>query len=140
MAHEEPKTHIGRTRTVAAAAAVLLLAGGGMRSNGFGLLPNEGDSVLPEEGTTTLQEAVDRRDAQPEAEAEAEDYVLTVTVREDKLFFEGEEVSPEELEEALLRAYSTEKQVELVDDSAIKADYDTAAAILERLEIPYEAR
>ena len=45
-----------------------------------------------------------------------------------------------ELEEALLRAYSTEKQVELVDDSAIKADYDTAAAILERLEIPYEAR
>ena len=138
MAQEEKKRHSGRTLTVAAAAAVLLLAGGGMRSNGFGLLPNEGDSVLPEEGTTTVQEVVDRRDPQPETEAD--DYVLTVTVREDKLFFEGEEVSSEELEEALLRAYSTEKQVELVDDSAIKADYDTAAAILERLEIPYEAR
>ena len=140
MAHEEKKRHSGRTLTVAAAAAVLLLAGGGMRSNGFGLLPNEGDSVLPEEGTTTVQEVVDRRDPQPEAQAEAEDYVLTVTVREDKLLFEGEEVSPEELEEALLRAYSTEKQVELVDDGAIKASYDTAAAILERLEIPYELR
>jgi hypothetical protein len=138
MAQEEKRRHGGRTATVAAAAAVLLLAGGGMRSNGFGLLPNEGDSVLPEEGTTTVQEVVDRRDVQPEAEAE--DYVLTVTVREDKLLFQGEEVSPEELEEALLRSYSTEKQVELVDDGAIKASYDTAAAILERLEIPYELR
>ena len=138
MAQEEKKRHGGRTATIAAAAAALLLAGGGMRSNGFGLLPNEGDSVLPEEGTTTVQEVVDRRDPQPEAQAE--DYVLTVTVREDKLLFEGEEVSPEELEEALLRGYSTEKQVELVDDGAIKASYDTAAAILERLEIPYELR
>ena len=138
MAQEEKKRHGGRTVTVAAAAAVLLLAGGGMRSNGFGLLPEKGDSVLPEEGTTTVQEVVDRRDPQPETEAD--DYVLTVTVREDKLLFQGEEVSPEELEEALLRSYSTEKQVELVDDGAIKASYDTAAAILERLEIPYELR
>ena len=60
MAQEEKKRHGGRTATIAAAAAVLLLAGGGMRSNGFGLLPNEGDSVLPEEGTTTVQEVVDR--------------------------------------------------------------------------------
>ena len=138
MAQEERRRHGGRTATIAAAAAVLLLAGGGMRSNGFGLLPEKGDSVLPEEGTTTVQEVVDRRDPQPETEAD--DYVLTVTVREDKLLFQGEEVSPEELEEALLRSYSTEKQVELVDDGAIKASYDTAAAILERLEIPYELR
>ena len=136
MAQEERKRHGGRTATIAAAAAVLLLAGGGMRSNGFGLLPGEGDTVLPEEEPAAVQEVIDRRDAQPEAE----DYVLTVTVREDKLLFEGEEVSPEELEEALLRSYSTEKQVELVDEGAIKASYDTAAAILERLEIPYEVR
>ena len=138
MAQEERRRHGGRMATIAAAAAVLLLAGGGMRSNGFGLLPEKGDTVLPEEGTTTAQEVLDRRD--PQVEAEADDYVLTVTVREDKLLFQGEEVSPEELEEALLRNYSTEKQVELVDDGAIKASYDTAAAILERLEIPYELR
>ncbi len=135
MAEREKKRHGGRITTLAAAAAVLLLAGGGMRSNGFGLLPNEGDSVLPEE-EPAAQEVVDRRDAEPAEE----DYVLTVSVSEDKLYFEGEEVSPEELEEALLRSYSTEYQVELVDDGGIKAEYDTAVAILERLEIPYEAR
>ena len=132
---KEKKKRSGRVTTLAAAAAVLLLAGGGMRSNGFGLLPNEGDSVLPEEESVQSQQVIDRRDAEA-----VDDYVLTVTVREDTLFFEGEEVSPEELEEALLRSYSTEHQVELVDEGGIKATYDTAEAILARLEIPYEAR
>ena len=44
------------------------------------------------------------------------------------------------LEEALLRAYGEGKTVELVDNGAIKADYDSAAAILDKLNIPYAIR
>ena len=66
--------------------------------------------------------------------------MLTVSVQESQIVFEGRAVTPEELEEALLRAYGEGKTVELVDNGAIKADYDSAAAILDKLNIPYTVR
>ena len=138
MAEEKKHGKTGRrVTTVAAAAAVLLLAGSGVRTGGWGLLPGEGDSVLPEKEQTQAVEAVE---TQEEAETPAEDNILTVAVHENQISFEGEAVTPEELEDALLRAYSEDKEVELVNDNAIKADYDTAAAILDRLNIPYTVK
>lgn len=67
-----------------------------------------------------------------------DDGVLTVTVREDKLLYEGREVNLAELEESLLKDYVAETStVELQDDHAIKAAYDEVKALLERLSIPY---
>ena len=124
-----------RVTTAAAAAALLLLAGSGVRSGGWGLLPGEGNSLLPEKEQTQVTETVEA-----EAPEAADDGVLTVSVHESQISFEGKAVTPEELEEALLRAYSEGVHVELVDDGAIKADYDAAAAILDKLEIPYAVR
>ncbi len=125
-----------RVTTAAAAAALLLLAGNGVRNGGWGLLPGEGNSLLPEKEQT---EAVQVVEAEEPAAAE-DDGVLTVSVQESQIFFEGQAVTPEELEEALLRAYGEGKTVELVDNGAIKADYDSAAAILDKLNIPYAVR
>lgn len=138
MAQEEKKR--GKTgrrvTTAAAAAALLLLAGNGVRNGGWGLLPGEGNSLLPEKEQT---QAVETVEAEEPASAE-DDGVLTVSVHESQISFEGENVTPEELEEALLRVYGEGKRVELVDDGAIKADYDSAAAILDKLNIPYAVR
>ncbi len=138
MAEQEKKrSKTGRrVTTAAAAAALLLLAGNGVRSGGWGLLPGDGSSLLPEKEQT---QAVETVEAEEPAAAE-DDGVLTVSVHESQITFEGENVTPEELEEALLRAYSEGMDVVLVDDGAIKADYDAAAAILDKLEIPYAVR
>lgn len=138
MAEQEKKrSKTGRrVTTAAAAAALLLLAGNGVRSGGWGLLPGDGSSLLPEKEQTQAVESVE---AEEPAAAE-DDGVLTVSVHESQISFEGENVTPEELEEALLRTYSEGMDVVLVDDGAIKADYDAAAAILDKLEIPYAVR
>ncbi len=133
MTEEKKKKEKGRGgRTAAAAALLLLLAGGGYASGGFGLLPNDGDSLKPQ--TEQVETA-----APAETPVQTEDDgVLTVRVQEHQIFFEGEPVTPEELEEALLRGYEEGMRVELIDDGAIKAEYDAAAAVLARLNIPYE--
>lgn len=117
-----------RVTTAAAAAALLLLAGNGVRNGGWGLLPEKEQT-----------EAVQVAEAE-EPVAQEDDGVLTVSVQESQIIFEGRAVTPEELEEALLRAYGEGKTVELVDNGAIKADYDSAAAILDKLNIPYAVR
>ena len=137
MAEEKKRSKTGRrVTTAAAAAALLLLAGNGVRSGGWGLLPGDGSSLPPEKEQT---QAVETVEAEEPAAAE-DDGVLTVSVHESQITFEGENVTPEELEEALLRAYIEGMDVVLVDDGAIKADYDAAAAILDKLEIPYAVR
>ena len=61
-------------------------------------------------------------------------------VRPDKLLYEGKEVTLAQLEENLLKDYkSGTSTVELKDDHAIKAAYDEAAALLQKLSIPYTA-
>lgn len=135
MAEEKKRGKTGRrVTTAAAAAALLLLAGSGVRSGGWGLLPGDGESILPQKEQSQTVEAAEA------PEAAEDDGVLTVSVRENQISFEGQPVTPAELEEALLRAYSEGKEVELVDDGAIKADYDTAAAVLDKLGIPYALR
>lgn len=132
---ENSKKKRGRgTRAAAAGVILLLLAGTGVRTGGFGLLPEQGTSLLPESGQVETAAPVPT-DA-PEAVAE-DDGVLTVRVSENVIYFEDEPVSAGQLEEALLRAYAEGAQVELVNDRAIKADYDEAVAVLERLGIPY---
>ena len=67
-----------------------------------------------------------------------DDGVLSIVVREDKLLYEGQEVTLAQLEEDLLRDYKAETTtVELQDDHAIKAAYDEVHALLQKLSIPF---
>ncbi len=131
---EQKKKGKGAAGTAGIAALILLLAGGGYGvGRGQGMLPNEGDSLKPE----TEQVEVVEQDATEEM---ADDGILTVRVSENQIYFEDEPVTGAELEEALLREYSEGTPVELVDDSAIKAGYDEAAAVLDKLGIEYSGR
>ena len=85
----------------------------------------------PETAETVPEEA-------KEADAPQDDGVLTVTVREDKILYKGEEVTLVQLEEDLLKDYKVgEVDVELRDDHAIKAAYDEVKGLLDRLHIPF---
>ena len=87
-----------------------------------------------------VQEPTEAPTAEPVQEivVPVDDGVLTVTVREDKLLYEGREVTLSQLEEAILKDYKAETStVELRDDHAIKAAYDEARALLQRLSIPF---
>ena len=115
---------------VGAAALLALLLGnrfgiglGG--DGGSGLLPAQDNAPAPAE--TKTEEQVEQ----------ADDGVLSITVREDGLLYEGKSVSIEELEAALLSDYKEGVSVELVDDHAVKASYDEACALLQRLAIDY---
>ena len=67
-----------------------------------------------------------------------DDGVLSIVVREDKLLYEGQEVTLAQLEEDLLRDYKAETTtVELQDDHAIKAAYDEVHALLQKLSSPF---
>ena len=67
-----------------------------------------------------------------------DDGVLSIVVREDKLLYEGQEVTLAQLEEDLLRDYKAETTtVEMQDDHAIKAAYDEVHALLQKLSIPF---
>lgn len=138
---EENERKRGRTgrrvTTAAAAAAVLLLAGRGLGSGGWGLLPGDGNSLLP--GTQQSQ-TVETKSEQPEEilNVTEDDGVLTVRVHEHTITLEDAELSAEQLEEKLKSLWHAGDPVELVDDGAIKADYDAVVAVLERLEIPFE--
>ena len=67
-----------------------------------------------------------------------DDGVLTITVREDTLLYEGREVDLGQLEESLLQDYKADTStVELQDDHAIKAVYDEVSALLQKLSIPF---
>lgn len=129
----------GVRNTAIAGAALLLLLGGGRyglgigRGGGEGVLPQEGDSVLPETAQTETVEAT----AAPE-EAPGDDGVLEITVREDKLYYEGKAVDLTALRDALLRDYAEGVKVKLTDDHAIKSAYDEVSALLTSLGIEAE--
>ena len=140
MANERNKKRgHGVRNTAIAGAALLLLLGGGRyglgigRGGGEGVLPQEGDSVLPETAQTETGEAT----AAPE-EAPGDDGVLEITVREDKLYYEGEAVDLTALRDALLRDYAEGVKVKLTDDHAIKSAYDEVSALLTSLGIEAE--
>ena len=140
------RRHTGRKVAGGAVLIALLLAGGH-----FGLGIGREDGGLLTSGR--LQDAVETvsqvvqgaqetvpETAQPVQEivVPQDDGVLTIVVREDKLLYEGQEVTLAQLEEDLLRDYKAETTtVELQDDHAIKAAYDEVHALLQKLSIPF---
>ncbi len=143
--------HTGGKVTAGAVILALLLAGGhfglGIGREGGGLLTGEAlqnaTETMAENAQAAKETAVETAEKVTEAVTEAvtkDDGVLTVTVKEDKLLYEGKEVTLAQLEENLLKDYKAgTSTVELKDDHAIKAAYDEAAALLQKLSIPYTA-
>ena len=143
-----------------AAVLALLLAGGqcglGIGREGGGLLTRENIDTVTQVMTETFQNVVSTAapTAAPTAEPTAEptqqpvteivvpqpqdDGVLTITVQEDRLLYEGQAVTLAQLEQFLLNDYKADAfTVELKDDHAIKAAYDEVTALLQRLNIPF---
>ena len=141
--------HTGGKVTAGAVILALLLAGGhfglGIGRDGGGLLTGEGVQNAKETVTETAQKAEEKateivetvQEKAEEVVAPRDDGVLTVTVKEDKLLYEGQEVTLAQLEENLLKDYKAETAVELKDDHAIKAAYDEVTALLQKLNIPF---
>ena len=152
--------HTGGKVTAGAVILALLLAGGhfglGIGREGGGVLTGqameqaqETVTEAAEQAQETVTEAVEQvqekaaeavetvQEKAEEAGAVQDDGVLTVTVREDKLLYEGQEVTLAQLEENLLKDYKAETAVELKDDHAIKAAYDEVTALLQKLNIPF---
>ena len=101
-----------------------------------GLLPGDGNSLLP---STQQSQPAEVKSEQPEEilNVSEDDGVLTIRVHEHAITLEDAELSAEELEQKLLSLWHEGDPVELVDDGAIKADYDAVVAVLERLKIPF---
>ena len=145
--------HTGGKVTAGAVILALLLAGGhfglGIGREGGGLLTGEALETAKETVTETAEQVQEKaeetvetvetiQEKVEEAAAPQDDGVLTVTVKEDKLLYEGSEVTLAQLEESLLKDYRGDATaVELKDDHAIKAAYDEAAALLQKLNIPF---
>ncbi len=153
--------HTGGKVTAGAVILALLLAGGhfglGIGRDGGGLLTGEALETAKESAsqavesaketvTETAQKAEEKatevvetvQEKVEEAAAAQDDGVLTVTVQENKLLYEGQEVTLAQLEENLLRDYKAgDTTVELRDDHAIKAAYDEVTALLQKLSIPF---
>ena len=142
--------HTGGKVTAGAVVLALLLAGGhfglGIGREGGGLLTGQALETATETVTQTAEKVQETgvetaekvQEAVTEAVAPKDDGVLTVTGKEDKLLYEGEEVTLAQLEESLLKDYKAgTNTVELVDDHAIKAAYDEVNALLQKLNIPF---
>ena len=156
------KRHTGGKVAGGVALLALVLAGGhfglGIGRAEGGLLTGEalqnaGETVAKayesvKETVTGTAEPTAEPTAAPTAAPTAEpvqtlvipvdDGVLTLTVREDQLLYEGQAVDLVQLEERILKDYRADTStVELLDDHAIKAAYDEVKALLEKLSIPY---
>ena len=153
MANERQskRGHPVRNTGIAAVLLALLLGGGrygfGIGRGGEGFLTQTGNSTKPETASQTTQSQPaakpETQETAPETTPEApseetDDGVLEILVREDRIYYEGEELDLAGLEEALLRDYGEGKRVTLTDDHAIKAAFDEVSALLGRLEIPTE--
>ena len=151
---KEPKKKKNRHTGAKTAAAIVVLAalmGGGYYGLGIGqdlitlpgVVPSQAESSAvhetsqasekPQEASTIAESAL------PESQnpAKSEDDILEIVIREDKIEYEGNVITLQELEEALLSDYTEEMNVTLTDDHAIKATYDEVTALLEKLSIPY---
>ena len=140
------RRHTGRKVAGGAVLIALLLAGGhfglGIGREDGGLLTSGRLQDAVETVSQTVQSAQQTvsqtvQGAQ-ETVPETAQPVQQIVVREDKLLYEGQEVTLAQLEEDLLRDYKAETTtVELQDDHAIKAAYDEVHALLQKLSIPF---
>ncbi|MBQ7058041.1 MAG: hypothetical protein IJM83_01870 [Firmicutes bacterium] len=142
--------HTG-AKTLGAVLVLAALMGGGYYGLGIGqdvialpgVRPSQAESSTVQEtsqASETQQEAATPAEStamESENPAKTEDDVLEIVIREDKIEYEGNELSLQELEEALLKDYTDQMTVTLTDDHAIKATYDEVTALLEKLTIPY---
>lgn len=137
--------HTGGKVAGGAVLLALLLAGGhfglGIGREGGGLLTGEALQAVTETAQETVAETAEKVQEKAEevvTSQEQDDRVLTITVKEDKLLYEGKDVSLSQLEQNLLKEYKIDSTtVELVDDHAIKAAYDEVTALLQKLNIPF---
>ena len=137
--------HTGGKVAGGAVLLALLLAGGhfglGIGREGGGLLTGEALQTVTETAQETVAETAEKVQEKAEevvTSQEQDDGVLTITVKEDKLLYEGKDVSLSQLEQNLLKEYKIDSTtVELVDDHAIKAAYDEVTALLQKLNIPF---
>ena len=137
--------HTGGKVAGGAVLLALLLAGGhfglGIGREGGGLLTGEALQAVTETAQETVAETAEKGQEKGEevvTPQEQDDGVLTITVKEDKLLYEGKDVSLSQLEQNLLKEYKIDSTtVELVDDHAIKAAYDEVTALLQKLNIPF---
>ena len=63
------------------------------------------------------------------------DSILSIEIKEDKIYYEGQEVTLQQLEENLLRDYKEGLTVSVTDDHAIKGTYDEVEALLTKLAL-----
>ena len=128
-----------------------------MPGTGIGLLPEEGnepgqttvsqqtmvaEEVLPEEA---IMEEAENSEAQDVLEENLEiseqkydysaDNILSIEVNEDKIIYEGEEITAADLEEKLLSDVREGVSVSLTDNHARKGTFDEVKAILSKLSL-----
>ena len=128
--------HTGAKVASGAVIAALLLGGGGYFGLGIG---NPNGGLLPEQTQEAQNSGSDEKEeaTTAETESETEEGVLTISVKESQILYQGKEVSLTELETALLKDYQDGSEIKLSDDHAIKATYDEVTALLTRLNLPY---
>lgn len=145
MAREEEKKNNHTGRKVAGAAVILALLGGGGYF-GFGL-GNPNGGLLPNTQPSQPQQQVTQEQTQEETvppttaevtKAPTESSVLTITVKESEILYQGKAVSLAELETAILSDFKDGKTVKLVDEKAIESVYGDVSALLNKLNIPFE--
>jgi len=125
----------GNGGKIAGAALILALLGSG---GYFGLgIGNPSGGMIPgfntpPETTAAVKETTVAATADPEAEK-----TIRITVKEDKLLYNGKEMDIKAIQETILKDYGQEKKVVLVDDHGVKAVYDSLTTLLNQLNIPF---
>ncbi|MCR5739203.1 MAG: hypothetical protein K6G43_05250 [Lachnospiraceae bacterium] len=67
--------------------------------------------------------------------------VVTVTIREDKVYVEDREIgSAEELRSYIESIHTDEREYRLVDENSIRATYEWVYEVFDELEIPLDAK
>lgn len=99
------------------------------------IIPNE--FIFEEEAETVgMQELPEENSDTEEQEYDySSDNILSIEVNEDKIIYEGEEISSTELEQRLLSDMKDGISVSLTDNHAIKGTFDDVKAILSKLSL-----
>ncbi|MDO5445511.1 MAG: hypothetical protein Q4F31_07815 [Eubacteriales bacterium] len=160
---KESKRNSRRSGGKVASGIVVLGAAGLLYSRfipgaGTGLLPGEGSSIaqpdapqqtmaaetiLPEEiiieaepeSDETQDNAVNNSGIEEQEYDYSADNILSIEVVEDKIYYEGEEITAADLEQRLLSDVREGMSVSLTDNHAIKGTFDEVKAILSKLSL-----
>ena len=140
---KKKSSHTG-SKVAGAAVILALLGGGGYFGLGIGnpnggLLPNNQPTQQQQEtAAPTQEETTPPTTEEPTTEAPTEESVLTITVKESEILYQGKAVTLAALETALLSDFKDGKSIKLVDEKAIKSVYDEVESLLGKLNLPFE--